>query len=95
MAKMLEGHKLKHDEWPIPELSPSSSFRIDSNTDYEKNTMPNLYVHEWNDPQRLTEFVTSSLLNVMIMRIEDKKISSKFLQFEYPVEHIRRNLRLD
>lgn len=96
MAKMLEGHKLKHDEWPIPELSPTSAFRIDSNTDYEKNSMPNLYVHEWNDPNRLTEFVTGSLLNVMVMRFgDDKTISSKFFQFEYPVEHIRKNLRLD
>lgn len=96
MAKMLEGHKLKHDKWPVPELSPNTSFVIDANQDYEKNLMPNLYVHEWNDPNKLTEFVTSSLLNVMVMQFgDDKKIKSSFFQFEYPVEHIRRNLRFD
>lgn len=96
MAKMLEGHKTKHNEWPLTEISPGSSFRIDSNSEYEKNAMPNLYVHEWNDPQRLTDFVTKSLLNVMIMQIgDDRKIRSTFFQFEYPMEHLRRNLKYD
>lgn len=96
MAKMMEGHHMKHNEWPLTEISPSSSFRIDANADYEKNTMPNLYVHEWNDPNRLTEFVTSSLFNVMVMQIgDDKKIMSRFFQFEYPIEHVRRHLKYD
>lgn len=96
MAKMLEGHKDKHKEWPVPELSPSSSFRIDANSGYEKNTLANLYIHEWKDTQMFNEFVTKSLLNVMVMHIgDDKRIRSNFFQYEYPVEHIRKNLRLD
>lgn len=96
MAKMLEGHKRKHNEWPHTEISPTSSFRIDADADYEKNSMPNLYVRTWNDDAALTQFVTQSLLNVMVMQIgDDRKIVSSFFQFEYPSEHVRRNLRYD
>lgn len=96
VAKMLEGHRLKHNEWPHTELSPTSSFRIDANADYEKNAMPNLYIRSWNDEAVLTSYVTQSLLSVMVMQIgDDRKIISSFFQFEYPTEHIRRNLRLD
>jgi hypothetical protein len=96
MAKMLEGHKVKHNEWPHMEISPMSSFRIDSNANYEKNALPNLYVRSWTNAETYTEFITQSLLNVMVMSIgDDRKIISSFFQFEYPTEHVRRNLRLD
>lgn len=95
MAKMLEGHRIKHDSWPPMEISREASFRVDSNTDYHKNKMPNLYVHEWETHQRFTEFVTHYMASVMIMMIDDdKKIRTSFLQFEYPPEFVKHKLTL-